>query len=126
MLGKMSTASNRPSLLDWFADHHPDQTHRAGSLVFIDVALVPTVLDRVQSAGIAIERARGYAVQDGVARGIDDQEIVPDGGSLLDCETPSGATCGAVRRVLTTRWVAAPPGLARHMVVLDLDDQPGR
>lgn len=125
MLGEMPTASNRPSLLDWFANHHPDQTLRAGPLVFIDITLASTVLDRVQSAGIAVERARGYAVQDGVARSIVDQELIPDGGSLLDCETPSGATCGAVRRVLRTRWAAAAPAAARHMVLLDLDEQPG-
>lgn len=124
MLGRMSTASDRPSLLDWFAAHHPDRTLRAGSLVFVDIALAAMVVDRARSAGIAVQRARGFAVQDGVARGIEDQEIVPDGGSLLDCETPSAATCDVVRAALTTTWAAAPPSPARHMVLLDFDERP--
>lgn len=109
-------------LLDWFARHHPDRTHRAGSLLFLDLPLAIEVIDRAESAGMSVEEARGFAVADGVATPIPGQHVRPSSGSLLDCETPSGASCGIARRTIQGQWFGDAPAGVRHMVILDVDE----
>lgn len=121
MLAPMPDATTS-SMLEWFANHQPDQTHRAGRLVFIDLDAVGSVIDRAEAAGMSIRQARGFAVVDEIAQPISGQMLEPGVGGLLDCETPSGSTCGAVRRTLRAVWAANPPEAGRHMVLLDFDD----
>jgi len=121
MLASMPDAPSS-SLLEWFADHQPENTHRAGRLVFIDLAAVGAMIDRAEAAGMSIRQARGFAVIDDLARPIAGQLLDPVVDALLDCETPSGSTCGTVRRSLRSVWAANPPPEGRHMVLLDFDD----
>ncbi len=110
-------------LLRWCLDAHPDRSHRAGSLVFVDLPLAVEMIDRAESAGISVDRARGFAIANGVATPIPGQEIEPVGDGLLDCETPSGASCGRARRALRGRWAGQVPADGRHMVLLEFDDR---
>lgn len=110
------------ALLEWFADRHPQSVHRAGPLVFVDIAAASILIDKAEAAGVAIDTARGFAVVDAIATPIAGQTLEPASNGLLDCETPSGATCGAVRRTLRGQWEPNPPAAGRHMVVLELDD----
>lgn len=121
MLTSMPDTSTS-SLLEWFANHQPDITHRAGSLVFIDLAAVGPVIDRAEAAGISIVQARGFGIEGDLARPVPGQSLDPVSSALLDCETPSGSTCGTVRRTLRAVWVANPPATGRHMVLLTFDD----
>lgn len=121
MLIPMSATATQ-QLLDWFCDHHPTRTQRAGDSVFIDLDLARTVIDRAEAAGASIRRVRGFAVADGVARPISGQDFEPAVDALLDCETPSGASCGAARRTIRGLWASQPPASGRHMVILDFDD----
>ena len=121
MLTPMSDAPTS-SLLQWFADHQPENTHRAGRLVFVDLAAIGAVIDRAEAAGVSIRQARGFAVVDDVAHPIAGQQLDPTADALLDCETPSGSTCGTVRRTLRGVWAANPPSGGRHMVLLTFDD----
>ena len=121
MLAAMSHAPTS-SLLGWFADHQPERAHRAGPLVFVDLAIAGAVIDRAEAAGVTIVRARGFAVIDDLARPIAGQHLEPTANALLDCETPSGSSCGTVRRALRSSWAAKPPELGRHMVLFDFDD----
>lgn len=116
MLGPMS------DLLRWCKVHRPDQTHAAGSLVFIDLPLAAEVIDRAEAAGISVLRARGFRVVDEIAKPIPGQQIEPEGSALLECETPSGATCGSVRRLINGTWAGSPPPSGRHMVLIDFDE----
>lgn len=122
MLTPMPDATTS-SLLEWFADHQPQHTYRAGRLVFVDLDAVDSVIDRAEAAGMSIRQARGFAVVDEIAQPISGQLLDPADGALLDCETPSGASCGAVRRTLRGVWAANPPNTGRHMVLLDFDDE---
>ena len=121
MLASMPDAPTS-SLLEWFADHQPEQTHRAGRLVFVDIGAAGAVIDRAEAAGMSIRQARGFAVVDAIAQPVSGQTLDPTVGALLDCETPSGATCGTVRRTLRGAWAANPPSVGRHMVLLDFDE----
>ena len=123
MLAPMPDAPTS-SLLDWFADHQPEHAHRAGRLVFIDLSAIGVVIDRAEAAGMSIREARGFAVVDGIARPISGQQLAPEADALLDCETPSGSTCGTVRRTLRAVWAANPPSVGRHMVLVTFDDSP--
>ena len=117
MLASMS------DLLRWCLEAHPDRSHRAGPLVFIDVPLAVEVIAMAESAGISVDTISGFAVHRGVATPIAGQVLDPDGLGLLDCETPSGATCGAARRVLRGQWSDNAPTVGRHMVLLEFDDR---
>lgn len=123
MLAPMPDAPTS-SLLEWFAQHQPEHTHRAGSLVFVDLAAIGPVIDRAEAAGMSIQQARGFAVVDDLARPVQGQQLDPAADALLDCETPSGSTCGAARRALRGVWAANPPSVGRHMVLLTFDEGP--
>lgn len=110
------------TLMQWFADHQPENTHRAGQLVFIDVGAVGAVIDRAEAAGMSIRQARGFAVIDDLATPVAGQVLDPTVDALLDCETPSGSSCGTVRRTLRAVWETNPPSVGRHMVLLTFDD----
>lgn len=116
MLASMS------ALLRWCVTHHPDRTHCAGALVFLDLSLAVEVIDRAESAGVSIERVRGFAVVDGVATPVPGQHLDLGNVPLLDCETPSGASCGRARRTLRSGWAGDAPANGRHVVLLDVDD----
>lgn len=122
MLTPMPETSTSP-LLEWFANHEPENTHRAGRLIFVDLAAVGPVIDRAESAGMSIRQARGFAVADDLAQPVPGQALDPATDALLDCETPSGSTCGTVRRTLRSIWAANPPAIGRHMVLLTFDDE---
>ena len=110
-------------LIRWCAANRSEHTHTAGSLVFMDLALALEVIDRAEAAGIGVERVQGFGVDGDIATPIAGQRLDPGDGGLLDCETPSGATCGSARRALRERWVGSPPVRGRHMVLLDLDER---
>jgi hypothetical protein len=110
------------ALLRWYATNHPDRTHCAGELVFIDLPLALDAIDRAESAGVSIERVRGFAVSGGIATPIPDQHLDTAHDALLDCETPSSATCGVARRTVRGRWAGRAPATGRHMVLLDVDE----
>lgn len=121
MLTPMPDASTS-TLLEWFAAQNPDRTHRAGRLVFIDLDAASAVIDRAEAAGMSVRSVRGFAVVDAIATPIEGQTLTPAADGLLDCETPSGATCGVVRRTLRWTWAATALAAGRHMVLLDFDD----
>lgn len=112
-------------LLDWFVEHHPEQAVRAGSAVFLAPAIARLVIDRAEAAGVAVTSMRGFDIDDRTAVPVPGQVLAPQRDSLLDCETPSGASCGAARRALAGRWVGHEPAAGRrHMVIIELDDRP--
>lgn len=111
------------ALLHWCVEHQPERTEAAGPLVFVEPGLALEVLDRAEAAGVTVERIRGFAVNDGTATPLPGQDLAPAAGELLDCETPSGASCGAARRTLRGQWMRQAPMRGRHMVLLDLDEQ---
>lgn len=121
MLHPMSAAPTS-SLLEWFATNQPERTHRAGELIFVDLEAAGAVIDRAESASVSIRQARGFAVADNIATPLEGQTLVPAVDALLDCETPSGASCGLVRRTLRSLWAQAGPATGRHMVLFDFDD----